>query len=315
MSDTPVWYVGNRNPSITQTILNDDGTAHDLAGATVTFSMRPEGSSTPKVNAQPATVVSAPAGTVRYDWQAADVDTAGEYLVWWTVTVGGKTQDVPESLVVFQAHTVGASDLCTLTDVRVALEIPATDTSRDPLISSLITAASGAIMLECEREFAPVTASATRRFRIDSWVMSLAPYDLRTVSSFVLHPESSSPITLTAGTDYNLEPVTSKTGTYTSVQFSAYLASLPSSQTAFSFGYALCDITGAWGFASVPEDVQRACVITVASWLRKDVSALVGPELDLGGGIAPAFAPTMEIPHAAMALLSPYYRLGSFVSA
>ena len=210
---------------------------------------------------------------------------------------------------------MAAQDLCSLSDVRAALEIPGSDTSRDSLISTLITTASDAIMEEVEREFAPTTASATRRFKIDTWMFSLAPYDLRSVTSFVLHPEASSPLTLTANTDYQLAPVTSKTGTYTSVQLSAYLAALPSSQTAFAFGYALCDITGSWGFASVPTDVNRATVITVASWLRKDVSALVGPEIDLGGGIAPAFAPTMEIPHAAMALLAPYYRLHKYIPA
>lgn len=210
---------------------------------------------------------------------------------------------------------MAAQDLCSLSDVRAALEIPGTDTSRDSLISTLITAASDAIMAETEREFAPATSSATRRFKIDTWAMSLAPYDLRTVSSFVLHPESSSPLTLTATTDYQLEPVTTDTGTYTSVQFSAYLAALPSSQTAFAFGYALCDITGAWGCATVPTDVNRACVVTVASWMRRDVSALIAAsELDIGGGIAPAFPTTMEIPNAAKRLLFPYFRLGKFVA-
>ena len=210
---------------------------------------------------------------------------------------------------------MAAQDLCSLSDVRAALEIPVADTSRDSLISTLITAASDAIMEETEREFAPVTASATRRFRIENFSMSLAPYDLRTVTTFTLHPESSSPITLDT-TQYNLEPVTTKTGTYTSVQFSTYLASLPSSTTAFAFGYALCDITGAWGFSSVPTDVNRAAVITVAAWMRKDVSALIAAsELDIGGGISPAFPSTMEIPNAAKRLLRPYYRLGSFIPA
>ena len=208
---------------------------------------------------------------------------------------------------------MAAQDLCSLADVRAALEIPGPDTSRDTLIQTLITAASDALMEETEREFAPSTASATRRFRIENFAMSLAPYDLRTVSSFILHPEGSSPVTLDT-TQYNLEPVTTKTGTYTSVQFSTYLAALPSSQTAFAYGYALCDITGAWGFTSVPTDVNRACVVTVASWMRKDVSALIAAsELDIGGGIAPAFPSTMEIPNAAKRLLRPYYRLGSFV--
>ena len=210
---------------------------------------------------------------------------------------------------------MAAQDLCSLSDVRAALEIPGSDTSRDPLISTLITAASDAIMEEVEREFAPVTASATRRFKIDSFSMSLAPYDLRTVSSFILHPEASSPVTLNATTDYQLQPVTTKTGTYTAVQFSHYLAALPSSTTSFGFGYALCDISGAWGFASVPTDVNRATVVTVAAWMRRDVSALIAAsEIDIGGGIAPAFPSTMEIPNAAKRLLSPYYRLGRFVA-
>lgn len=200
--------------------------------------------------------------------------------------------------------------------MRAALEIPAADTSRDSLISTLITAASDAIMNDTEREFAPVTASATRRFRIDSFSMSLAPYDLRSVSSLILHPEAASPVTLNATTDYQLQPVTTATGTYTTVQFSHYLAALPSSTTAFGFGYALCDISGAWGFATVPTDVKRACVVTVASWMRKDVSALIAAsELDIGGGIAPAFPSTMEIPNAAKRLLRPFYRLSLFVPA
>src|SRR5262245_24409527 len=210
---------------------------------------------------------------------------------------------------------MAAQDLCSLADVRAALELPAADTSRDTLISSLITAASVAIMAEVQREFAPVTASATRRFRTEGLVLSLAPYDLRTVTSLTVNPESSSPYTAVATQDYQLEPIGSPTGTFTSVQFSAYLTALTGGQTTFAFGYTIVDINGAWGFASVPLDVNRATVVTVASWLRKDVTALIAAaEMDVGGGIAPGFPATMEIPNAAKRLLHPYYKLEQLVA-
>jgi hypothetical protein len=84
----------------------------------------------------------------------------------------------------------------------------------------------------------------------------------------------------------------------------------------YSFGHALIDINGAWGFATVPTDVNRACVVTVASWMRRDVQALIAAgEFDLGGGLVPPFPSTMEIPFAAKRLLAPFYRLSSLVVA
>jgi len=209
---------------------------------------------------------------------------------------------------------MAAQDLCTLADVRASLEIPVADTSRDTLISTLITAASDAIMNETDREFAPVTASATHRFRIDGYRISLAPFDLRTVTTMTINPEGASPTVLAANTDYQLQPIGAPSGTYTSVQLSGFLASIYGSATLYAYGYALLDIAGAWGFPAVPTDVNRACVVTVGSWLRKDISALIAStELDLGGGLAPAFPSTMEIPRAAKELLGSFYRLQSMV--
>ena len=74
MADSVLFFTGHLNPSITQTITSD-GDPIDLTGATCRFKMRPVGSDTPKVNAVVSNTPGAD-GVLRYDWQAADVDTA-----------------------------------------------------------------------------------------------------------------------------------------------------------------------------------------------------------------------------------------------
>src|SRR5262245_18909901 len=209
---------------------------------------------------------------------------------------------------------MAAQDLCTLPDVRAALEVPTADTKRDTLISSYITRASDALMNEVDREFAPATGSATRRFEITGFYLSLSPYDLRTVSSFVLNPEGTSPQTLVAGTDYELRPIGSPSGTFGSDRFSGLL--ILASQTVFTFDHALCDITGAWGFASVPEDVKQAAILTVAAWLRADKAALEQAAEVTGEGqiLAPSFAASYSISGDAKSLLEPWYRLRAQVA-
>jgi hypothetical protein len=204
-----------------------------------------------------------------------------------------------------------AWDLCTVANVREALELPAADTTRDDLIQSLISDLSRAIMREYDREFAPATASATRRFQVPagSLYLDLAPYELRTVSSLTINPEADGGGTaLTATTDYQLAPVTSAQGPYQGVRFSNRITSIHVSQTAQDYGYTLVDIAGAWGFASVPEDVKRAAVIAVQSGLRRDLTELAIAGIDEPQSIAPEGPATHSIPAASRRLLAPFRR-------
>ena len=85
-------------PPITIAATYSDGSIIDLTAATSPkFIMRLANSadgSTPKVNAT-ATVVSGPAGTIRYSWAGTDTDTAGTYIGEFEVMLGGKKLTIP----------------------------------------------------------------------------------------------------------------------------------------------------------------------------------------------------------------------------
>ncbi len=258
-------------------------------------------------------ITESPAGSSVYAWTGTAPVTVGTYTVVWDAGTSSQVLAI-EDLIVSSGgvQPVGPSggDLCTLADVRQALELPAADTTRDNLIQSLISDLSRAIMREYDREFAPVTASATRRFEIPagSLLLDLTPYDLRTVSSLTLNPDIGGGSALTASTDFQLMPVNSAQGTYLGVRFSNRVSSLHSSQTAMDFGYTLCDIAGAWGFGAVPQDVKRACVIAVQSALRRDLTELAIAGIEEAQMISPEGPATHAIPAASRRLLAPYRR-------
>lgn len=93
----PIFLKRNdRAPSLIVQLLN---VPVDPSGATVKFLMRPKGGTTPKVNAS-ASFVGSPTITscvVKYDWQAADVDTSGEFEAEFEMTVGGLKTTFPNT--------------------------------------------------------------------------------------------------------------------------------------------------------------------------------------------------------------------------
>lgn len=214
---------------------------------------------------------------------------------------------------------MAAIDLCTLSEVRTELELPAADTTRDTLIGAVITSCSRAIHTYCQREFkTETTGSTTRRFKVNhlAYVVDMAPFDLRSVTSVVIHPESATPVTLTATTEYQLAPVT-LVDTYQQVKISPWVAQMHVGDTPRRFGYTLVDVTSStWGFASVPDDVKRAAIITVCANIDRRLDAYDTGGIDLVNsdiGLQPARQPTFSIPTAAMALLGPYRRtVGAF---
>lgn len=203
-------------------------------------------------------------------------------------------------------------DLCLIADVRTQAEIPTTTTTSDALIQTFITAASREIGRRYEREFiSEASGSTARRFRVGGSLVALTPYDLRAVpTSVVLHPESPSPTTLTVDVDY-----TFITGART-LGWRIRLARELNLSTGFStsFGFAQLEVTGTaaahWGVfantAAVTDDVRRACVLTVASWLQRDIGSLGIQGIDDDRGIRPSPSVGWPIPSAAHFTLKPY---------
>lgn len=54
-------------------------TAHDLTGATVTFTMRNRKTDVVKIDGASVTLIDAAAGEVRYSWSSGDLDEAGYF--------------------------------------------------------------------------------------------------------------------------------------------------------------------------------------------------------------------------------------------
>ena len=85
---------GDTSPSLQYTL----SPTTDLTGATVVFNMSTANRSSVKVSRQTAVVVDAANGIVRYDWQSADTDTAGDFLGEFEVTYADtKVETFPNS--------------------------------------------------------------------------------------------------------------------------------------------------------------------------------------------------------------------------
>ena len=75
-------------------LVKPDGTAVDLRSRTVTFVMVDEDNTT-VVDGGSCTVTDAENGRVQYDFQAADVATAGTFFGWFRVTVDNQRDTFP----------------------------------------------------------------------------------------------------------------------------------------------------------------------------------------------------------------------------
>lgn len=79
------------SPALQYTVKDEDGSAIDLSGATVTFYMQDE-TGTTVIDGGSVTLVDAANGIVKYEWQDGDSDNAGYFKAEFLVTFGDGTK-------------------------------------------------------------------------------------------------------------------------------------------------------------------------------------------------------------------------------
>lgn len=267
-------FVGNRSPSLTDVIRVDD-VPFPLTTSTVKLKMRGEGLGTPlKIDAA-AVVTDAPNGAVRYDWAANDVDTAGEYLAWWEVTLpSGKTQDTPEFSVAMIQHTGLGRALCELEDVTAYAPGYTNEPETDTTLNQMILAESFDIMRETGREMKAIFPAADpRRFDLGSYAVSsryLRIGDAAAISAVSLYDiDNATLVTTLPSSAYVLEPkVRAEWEPIRGLYFPFSAAGAPT----FLIGQVL-QVTGTWGWPAIPADLREACARIVLFRYVQDAAA------------------------------------------
>lgn len=81
--------VGDTLIPYSPTFQHKDGSPVDLTGATFALKMQDEGGNV-KTCSGTWTIDDAPNGVAHYAWQSADVNSAGIWTMYVTITIGGK---------------------------------------------------------------------------------------------------------------------------------------------------------------------------------------------------------------------------------
>lgn len=298
-----VRYVGNRSPSITDTITSG-GVAVDLTGSTVKFRMRAVGSTTLKVDSA-ATIVTPAAGTVRYDPAAVDVDTAGDYLGWWQVTLpGGNVQDTPEFLVEVRSHAPVSNQYVGMEEMKDSLSLSG-QSFADLDIMRAIGAASRAIDQATGRRFYADAADTTRKY-IPMNPQYCSIDDLSSLTTL----KDSGGQTLTLDTDFYLEPINAaaKGFAYTGIRSINRPFLWDTSNQAISYPGpdGRISVTGKFGWTTPPPEIVEATqILATRLMLRSRQAALGVISFGVDGGAAEI---ANNDPDVAM-LIAPYVRL------
>lgn len=334
MSSGVELYVGNRSPSLLDTIRIDDEPV-DLTGCTVRLQARREGAAAGVLEIDGgASIIQAGVdpnftdkGVVRYDWAAGDVDEAVDLRGWWRVTLpSAKTQDTPEFTITISDHEDQPTTL--LSSLGAAREYVLSDQddpSQDSKLVRLLKAYSRAVANYSRREWIPTVDAEARRLTYNGLgYLTLDPWDLRSIDSIVMFTDlptaqqrTLDPGSPTVEAEYRLLPAgLTAEGTYRSLSLP------PSTPTGGPFvvdgdivyrsaSSSEITITGNWGIGFVPDDVELATLIAVKNAYENPSSFAAGQQ----GGFS--FAEVLDqntqplerlLPPAARALLSPYRR-------
>lgn len=288
MSQRLVWFVGNRNPSITENIVDDAGAPVDLTGATVKFKARAAGASALLVDAV-AQIVSAPAGTVRYDWTAGDIAANGilsaerDALVWWEVTNGGKTQDVMEAIISVRDHAPSAHVYVELEEFKETLSLKGQSYADGDIELAIEAASRGLDKALGQHFYLDVDNTAVRKysFQDDENYLRIDPLVALNKIEIDRDGDGTYEELWVQGVDYVLEPVNAPSDgkPWTAIRVIPRLTTHAGFPCYYPNGI---KVTGQFGWPSVPAGVKQLTSIIASRLLQRTRQAPFGI-IQLGG--------------------------------
>ena len=190
---------------------------------------------------------------------------------------------------------------CTLDELKSALRI--TDTLDDRLLENSIEAASRRIDGVCSRRF-NLDSQATARTFAPARFDHLEVDDIGTATGLVVKVDLTGngvySTTLTAGTDFQLEPFNS----FAKSEPVTALRALDTSFPVSSRRRATMQVTARWGWPAIPDAIREVAVLLAARHFRRADSPLgVAGFGELGVVFVRRTDPDIE------ALLSPYRKV------
>lgn len=175
----------------------------------------------------------------------------------------------------------------TLTEVKTFLSI--SDNVDDTLLEGMVEAASRTIDRIANRRFYLDSSASARKYRVSSPVV-LYLDDIGTTSGLVVKTDDNGDgifeTTLTLNDDYVMDPLTALDlgRPYTQITIVSTTKTFPIFPGLFQNGLRPgVEVTAKWGWPSVPDDVNQACLILTADlYKRKDAPGGILGLGDLG---------------------------------
>ncbi len=149
---------------------------------------------------------------------------------------------------------------CTLAEVKSALRL--TDSDDDTLIERAIESASRRIDGYCGRWFYKTAATPVAVYPQNLYLTQF-PNDVSSTNNLVIKIDTDADgtyaTTLTLGTDYILLPTNAPLRSFPYLQ--AEMVGAQTFPLYVTLSFRTVQITAEWGWASVPSDVNQACVL------------------------------------------------------
>lgn len=266
-------------------------------------------------------------GQYHYDFAAAADAPLGSWTARFSGVINGAEITGEDPFTVLAPGSVGVGEpwLVQLSEVKTALYVDPTDTRKDDLYTSAISAASRAILNYTERDFASPLVTETREFTYDgSGFLDID--DANNITAVAMKVPNSSDVVLDEEVWTAMPAKRDDSPVFTYLLIPNGYPSYPSVAMGFErnldtfvadHGYSTkpqtVAVTAEWGWPEVPADVKRAAIWTIRDWTSdpKGDSRLQSESI---AGYSRSWAQLgglgmLAIPNAARDLLASYQRL------